>query len=446
MSKLQVSDIPQDAPSLPKGWRYAPLSSLVDPQRGISYGVVQPGSFDPVGVPIIRVNNIKEGRLVVDDVLKVAKKIEDKHVRTRLRGREVVLTVAGTLGECAVVPNELAGWNVARAVAVIPISSQITPEWLAFCLRSNLLKHYIDSWAVTTVQPTFNLRDVGRLPIPIPPKHELLAIEGILSPIDEKIELNQEMNKNLEEIGKAIFRRWFIDFEFPNVDGKPYKSSGGEMVFNEDLGIETPEEWRIGKLGQFIDLDKGLSYKGEFLSEKGIPMINLGTMAPKAGFINEGMKYYIGDYKEKHLVRAGDIVIANTDLTQKREVLGSPAIVPPYLESDNVLFTHHIYAVRNNSFLPSLFIYYLLQLGEYRDRVIGFATGTTVLALPRDAILDYNFVVPDETVLQKFNHLASLLINRTNLCIEQDRTLSQLRDYLLPKLMSGKIRIPLEAN
>src|SRR5205807_2300846 len=165
----------------------------------------------------------------------------------------------------------------------------------------------------------------------------------------------------------------------------------GEMVFNEELGKNLPKGWTVGKLGQFIDLEKGLSYKGDLLSDDGIPLINLGTMAPRAGFIHEGLKHYIGEYKDRQLVTAGDIVIANTDITQRREVLGSPAIVPPYFESKKALFTHHIFAVRNKSNLPTSFVYHLLQMEQYRNRVKGFATGTTVLALPKDAVLDFGF-------------------------------------------------------
>src|SRR5262245_13491306 len=103
--------LPSDLPTLPTGWSYRVLGSLVDAARGISYGIVQPGSHDLTGVPIVRVNNVKSGSIATDDVLRVTRGVEEKYARTRLRGGEVLLTLVGTLGECAVVPDSLSGWN-----------------------------------------------------------------------------------------------------------------------------------------------------------------------------------------------------------------------------------------------------------------------------------------------------------------------------------------------
>src|SRR5437588_35204 len=129
-----VTELPRDLSLLPSGWDYEPLSSLVDTTRGISYGIVQPGSHSGSGVPIVRVNNLKQGRINTGDVLRVDAAIESKYQRTRLRGGEVLLSLVGSLGECAVVPRDLAGWNVARAVAVIPVVPEIGPQWVAACL------------------------------------------------------------------------------------------------------------------------------------------------------------------------------------------------------------------------------------------------------------------------------------------------------------------------
>lgn len=305
--------------------------------------------------------------------------------------------------------------------------------------KGEMWKHQVQHTGLARFQYT---RFAGSVDISLPPAPIQRAIANILSALDDTITLNYQMSKTLEAIGRAIFKHWFNDWEFPNAEGHPYKSSGGEIVYNEQLGNAIPKGWRIGRLEEFIDLDKGLSYKGEFLSDDGIPMVNLGTIGAEAGFIQEGLKHYVGEYKEKQLVNVGDIVIANTDLTQRREVLGSPVIVPPYLESEKSLFTHHIFAVRNKSHLPISFIYHLLQTTQYKNRVRGFATGTTVLSLPKDAILDFIFAVPNEEALKKFDVLYSLLFQKANSSVVQNRHLAQIRDSLLPKLMLGRISPP----
>ena len=108
---------------------------------------------------------------------------------------------------------------------------------------------------------------------------------------------------------------------------------------------------------------------------------------------------------------------------------------------EKILFTHHVYAVRNNSSIPNSFLYYLLKLKSYKSRVEGFATGTTVLALPKDAILKYTLIYPEKKILVMFEELINLFWNKININNVQINNLSQIRDSLLPKLMSGKIRV-----
>jgi type I restriction enzyme, S subunit len=126
-------------------WQVALLSDLVEPSRGISYGIVQPGTHVSGGVPIVRVSDVRGGRIAVDDPLRVAENIEAAYVRTRLRGGELLLTLVGTVGEAAVVPASLAGWNTARAVAVIPVRSEIGAYWVQIALRSPAVQELIGS-------------------------------------------------------------------------------------------------------------------------------------------------------------------------------------------------------------------------------------------------------------------------------------------------------------
>ena len=211
-SESATLELPGDLPGLPPDWHYRRLGDLVT-EPGICYGIVQPGKDTDNGVPIVRVNNIRDGRINTSDVKRVLPEIANSFGRSTLRGGEVVLTLVGTLGEVAIVPEELEGWNVARAVGVIPVNGEVDNLWVSLCLRSGLIQRYIRMWATTTVQATFNLRDVTRLPIPIPPKPEREAIAEILSALDAKIELNRRMNLALEAVARAIFKSWFVDFD-----------------------------------------------------------------------------------------------------------------------------------------------------------------------------------------------------------------------------------------
>lgn len=244
-------------------------------------------------------------------------------------------------------------------------------------------------------------------------------IGNILDMIDRKIELNNRINSNLHELLKVIYDDWFEKYNYPNL--------------NQNKHIN----WKKDKLGNYLKVERGLSYKGKFLSEKGTPMVNLGNIMPNGVFRIEKNKYYTGDYKEKVTANVGDIVVANTDMTQNREVLGTPVIIPPIYE-DKIIYSHHIYGLKNLK-LPKLFVFYSLLKPKFRNLAGGSATGTTVLALPKEVIEDYEIVIPDEETLNSFTKLAEKIQKRRENIILENIKLEQLRDTLLPKLMNGEI-------
>lgn len=145
-------------------WTVRPLSEFVCPDRQICYGIVQPGKEVSEGVPIIRVNNFRNRTVETADLLQVDPEIEAKFSRSRLRGGELLITLVGTMGLVAVAPSNVAGFNVARAVGVIPLHKNTDQRWIEYVLRSKAAQEYIRIHANTTVQATFNLRDLANLP------------------------------------------------------------------------------------------------------------------------------------------------------------------------------------------------------------------------------------------------------------------------------------------
>ena len=293
--------------------------------------------------------------------------------------------------------------------------------------------------------------DLAKLKVPYPPLPTQHAIARILGSLDDKIELNRQMNETLEAMARAIFQSWFVDFDPVRAKAEGRQPAGMDAetaaLFPSDMvevdGREVPKGWRMLTLGDLCSLDKGVSYKGAFLSDEGTSMINLGCFTGEGNFSIDNLKFYTGEYRDRHVVKSGDIVIANTDITQKRVVLGSPAIVPPFDRFAHCIFTHHVYAVRFKKEFEKLnyFVYFTLLNPEFRERAIGFATGTTVLALPRDTVLEHSFILPDERTIQSFNGVIKPVFSMIYNNIQQSRTLAQIRDALLPKLMSGELTI-----
>jgi type I restriction enzyme S subunit len=323
-----------------------------------------------------------------------------------------------------------------------------------FCLRSPLTRHFLDTWANTTAQPTFNLKELANLPVPVAPPSEQRAIAGILGTLDDKIELNHQTNETLEAMVRALFKSWFVDFDPVRAKANGRAPSGmdadtaklfpSELVESE-LGA-IPKGWRVTEVGALVELEKGLSYKGSGLGS-GLPMINLGCFLGHGRFEAAKVKLYNGDHRERHLVGVDELVLANTDMTQNRVTLGSPAIVAEWGGHQRFLFSHHTYAARRKAGAGRHwvdFLCHLLQQDSARERAAGFATGTTVLALPRDAITGLRFAQPTEDLVTRFSSLSRTLRQKQHGNVAQSTVLASVRDALLPGLISG--RIPLECR
>src|ERR1035438_805588 len=201
-----------ELPDIPDSWQWGRLGDLVDQARGICYGIVQPGRHDESGVPMVNSQDVLDGTVASRIEFRVAKELHARFKRSTIRGGEVLLTLVGAnFGRVAIAPSSFAGFNCSRAVGIIPIREH--PQFVMFCLRSPLTRRFLDNWANTTAQPTFNLKEVANLPIPLRPLGEQKAIAAVLGALDDKIELNRRMNATLEAMARALFQSWFIDFD-----------------------------------------------------------------------------------------------------------------------------------------------------------------------------------------------------------------------------------------
>ncbi|MBL0127733.1 MAG: restriction endonuclease subunit S [Flavobacteriales bacterium] len=375
----------------------------------------------PSGYPIMRVAQVLDGY--------VGPASEPEYVRDEFKKKiglkssvngDVILTTKGTVGRMAKITAKEEGYVYSPQVCFFRILDErkIDKDYLFYTMAADDFRRQMLAVSTQTdMAPYINLKDLGSLELDLLDLSEQRSIASVLGALDDKIELNRRMNGTLEAMAQALFKEWFVD------------------------GAE--EEWVTIRLGDMLTLDKGLSYKGKFLTEdEGLDMVNLGCFGAGGRFKEDKLKHYTGEYKAKHLVRAKDIVMANTDITQNREVIGSPALVPPHLEGD-VLFTHHVFALRINEEYEKyrLFLYYALLENAFRERAVGYSTGTTVLSLPRDTVEEHELLLPDEQTIDRFNTLVTPLLERGWANYSESQTLTALRDTLLPKLMRGEVRV-----
>ncbi|MBF0280981.1 MAG: restriction endonuclease subunit S [Zetaproteobacteria bacterium] len=406
---------PEEFVTIPDGWSCKRLADCTI-DGNIPYGIVQPGQHVDDGVPVIRVNNVNNGQLELSDVLKVAPEIESKFKRTRLKGGEVLLTLVGTTGQSFVAPNQLKGWNVPRAIAVIRVNETVGADWVNLCLQSKNTKHFLDVRANTTVQKTLNLKDVRDIPIIIPPRDTKEEIESTVFAFSKKIELLRAQNKTLETLAQTIFKEWFVNFNFPNEQGKPYRDSGGEMVDSE-LG-EIPKGWRVGKLEEFASLSAGGDKPKNATDKKTIT-----NQIPiySNGITNDGLYGYTDTPK----------VFEESVTVSARGTVGFVCL----RDSPYVPIVRLISAVPKNKYLSSKYLFFWLK----NKNISGFGTTQEQLTIP--VFKKTEIIIPTSGLMDAFTEVVDSFYYKIRNNTSQIKELSNTRDSLLPKLMNGHIRV-----
>jgi len=270
--------------------------------------------------------------------------------------------------------------------------------------RDRLQKAVHQAGHGTGVLSTERLTD---LEIPLPPLDEQRRIAEVLCALDDLIDTNSRLISLLVALFDAASRRVAL------------QTSSSEI------------------LGSKAALTKGVSYKGKFLSTDGLPLINLASFSRSGSFVERGTKYYTGPVPSKKLLSRGDIVVANTDLTQERLLLGRPMLV----RHESASSTHHTFQVAVDDRLDRLWVYSLLRDEARRASLASFATGTTVTALPSDALHGLEVPWPSRPALREWAETTEPLLEIAWAIEDECETLRGTREELLPLLISGKVRV-----
>ncbi len=289
------------------------------------------------------------------------------------------------------------------------------------------------------------------LPVELPYIEEQKGIVAIARSLDDRIDHNRALAANLEAIARQLFKSWFVDFDPVRAKAAGEKPSGladdiailfPDRFVESELG-EIPEGWSTAHLADLIHAERGLSYKGAGLAdrESGKSMHNLNSVLEGGGYKYAGIKFYTGAFKERHIAKAGDIIVANTEQGHKHRLIGFPAIIPT--SCDEGLFSHHLYRVRllRGAATTRYWLYYALMAPDVREQIIGHANGSTVNMLKPTGLQVPLVVLPLLRLCQQFDDIVKALHELIEASIAESAVLTNLRDLLLPRLISGKLRV-----
>ena len=407
-------------------------ASIVPLRAVVSEVIDNRGKTPPTqnrGNALIEINAINAERKYPNYEM-VKKYVSDEIYQTWFRKghpqkNDVLIPTVGTIGSVAFV-NESHGCIAQNIIALRINESKCLGEFLYYYLKLNSSRMAMLGLDIGSVQPSIKVPHLMNMAIRIPSIKKQRAIAATLSSLDDKIELNNRINKTLEEMAQAMFKRWFVDFEFPDENGQPYKSSGGEMEESE-LGL-IPKGWKVESLDSIADYLNGLAmqkYRPE--GEEFVPVIKIREL-------NQGKSDLQSDkaspnIDSKYIVNDGDVLFSWSGSLDVKIWCGGKGGL-----------NQHLFKVTSDRYEKW---FYYLWTKHHLEKFRGIAQdkATTMGHIQRKHLQESFVVVPAQEALERMDSVMRPIFDIFITREIEAATLVAIRDTILPKLISGEIRV-----
>ena len=331
------------------------------------------------------------------------------HSKYTTKGPGITIGRSGNIGTPHFYKNDFWAHNTVLYVKDFKGNSEI---FLFYFLKTLDFSQFNTGSAV----PSLNRNHIHELSVEFPHLPEQRAIASILSSLDDKIDLLHRQNATLEKLAETLFRQWFVE--------------------------EAKDDWEEIRLGSIVEVINGVSYKSDDLNSSKIAMVTLKNFDRNGGFRMDGYKEYTGKYKEQHILKEGDLVVAHTDITQEADVIGNPVMAIGSSKYDTMVFSMDLVKViSKDENYSNEFLYLIMKSNEFKEHCLGYSNGSTVLHLSKKAVPEYEMKLPPYNLINDFSKMVKPLVEKQFKNQTQISTLTTLRDTLLPKLMSGEVRV-----
>lgn len=367
-------------------------------------------------------NNITETGIIINESdRRISKQNYEKmHKRTQMEKGDVVIATCGTLGKTQVITDEVINYEFSRSVGIYKCDKEkLLPYYLHYAFKNPISQKKIENCAKGAIQKHFYINDMEEFEIEIPDILTQQKIVNVVKSIDDKIQNNNKINAELESMAKTIYDYWFLQFEFPNEDGKPYKSSGGKMVWNEELKREIPEGWSTTTIG-----DITICHDSERIPLSSKDRVNMVGDIPYYGATD------IMGYVDKSIFDGDYVLIAEDGSVMDEE--GHPILqrVTGQVWVNN--HAHVLEPIKNHSCK-------LLMMLLKDVYVPMIKTGSIQMKINQENM--NGITVPDipDDLKEKVNLELCTIEKKQLQIIAENQELASLRDFLLPMLMNGQI-------
>ncbi len=383
------------------------------------------------GIPMIRTTNLTDSGINYNELKYVVKDFHIKNIKSQLRKNDILVARFGKNGLACLFEEDFEA-NCLNVVVIRPDETKCIPRFLLYCFRSQSVRKQISASLVGTIMDILNTRTISKLVIPVPIISEQKSISKILSDLDFKIEFNQQMNKTLESMGRAIFKHWFIDSEFLNEEGKPYRSSGGQMMDSE-IGL-IPTGWKVVKIGSTL-----ITKSGGTPSRNSDSYWQNGTI----GWINSGKVRDFRIIEPVEFITEEAINDSSTKLIPKDTtviaITGATLGEVSFMEIESCI-SQNVVAILGTENISSEFIYFWIK--HIIANLMSLQTGGAQQHINKKIVDDSLLLIPDKQRMEKYNLIMKPIFEKISSNCFEVLNLIKIRDSLLPQLISGKIRVP----
>lgn len=349
--------------------------------------------------------------------------------RVSLQKEDVLLSTVGTIGKSAIIKSEHINFTFQRSVGIIrPKLTVLNPYFLYYYFNLESIKKRLRFLSKGAIQKCLFINDIKNLELEIPSLQKQTLIAQPLQLIDNIINNNKREILLLESLIKTIYDYWFVQFDFPNEEGKPYKSSGGKMKWSDELKKEIPEKWSKGNLYKIADFINGLACQ-KYRAENADDFYNVIKIKEINNGINTDTEKCSKNIPDKYIINNGDLLFS-----------WSASLIVKFWYDGIGALNQHIFKVIPKS--ESLTEYTYQVLNEYVSvfKTIANARKTTMGHITTDHISQSVIVIPDEEILNKFNSLADNFREKIKICHLENENLIKLKNFILPLLMNGQVK------
>jgi len=383
--------------------------------------------YSDSGISFIRSQNVLDMDFSTENLAFINDSQAEKLNNVIVEKNDILLNITGdSIARCTVVPEEILPARVNQHVSIIRCKNTEESKYVMYYLQY-MKKYLLQISKVGGTRNALTKEAIGKLPIKI--SDDCNKISKILDNIDKKIHTNNQINQELESMAKTLYDYWFVQFDFPDQNGKPYKSSGGKMVYNPELKREIPEGWGVDSLWNIANFYNGLAmqkYRPDTNEDDYLPVIKIREMMN--GFSKDTERARL-DIPSEAVVDRGDILFS-WSATLEVIIWGK----------EKGALNQHIFKVTSDTY-PKSFIYFELKSYLKVFKAIAELRKTTMGHITQDHLKQAKIVVPPIELISKLDAKLQPIMLKQQILENQNQELTQLRDWLLPMLMNGQVKV-----